>query len=510
MAISNRLFGLDTEYGLWIEGKGPDDLAEESRKLVQAYQGCFAAPWDYGSEDPRRDMRGFRVDKLNYDPKDAQYDKPGAAKLSHEEDRSDHVLPNGGRFYNDHGHPEYATPECRSLKDLVAHDKAGERIVLATAQARSARLGVPIQVFKNNSDHYGASYGAHESYLVRRDLSFETLFNGLMPMFVTRQVYAGAGKVGRETEGPLDEECVYQLSQRADFFSVEASVDTLYQRPIFNTRDEAHADPRQFRRLHVICGDSNLCEYATALKIGAVCLTLELLESGWEPLIRIRKPVEAIKRISRDPTLKWMVELTDGRTMDATDIQRVYLKEAQHQLAGRDADTDWTLAEWERILNDLDEDPWRAEDRIDWVAKRKLLQSFMQAAEEEGCEEIGWSEETLKSLDLAYHNLDPEEGLYAALEQNGAVARLVEEAEVQAAIQQPPRDTRARIRGELVRRFTSQIERVSWGRIQMRDGSEATWLSLHGLEDASVAQLAARVEKTEKLADIVRLIRGAQ
>ena len=509
MQSSRRIFGLDTEYGLWVEGRGPEALLEESRQVVRAYPGHYAGPWDYDSEDPRRDMRGFRVEHLNYDPRDAQYDKPGRARLSNEEERSDRALPNGARFYNDHGHPEYATPECCRLRDLVAHDKAGERLVWEAAQARSAASGARVEIFKNNTDFHGASYGAHEGYLCARDLPFERLFHGLLPLLITRQIYAGAGKVGRETDGPLDEECVYQLSQRADFFNVEASVDTLYQRPIFNTRDEAHADPRRYRRLHVICGDANMSEFATALKMGVVLLTLELLESGWEPLIRLRRPVEAIKRLSRDPSRQWLVELEDGGAMRATDIQRVYLQEATRQLLGRDDDTDWTLAEWERVLDDLDSDPTRLEDRVDWAAKRRLLETYMEAADEADDRDVGWAEATLQSLDLAYHNLDPEAGLYRALEEAGAVVQLTEEADIRQAMDNPPPNTRASVRGALVRRFGEQIERISWGRVRLQTAAGSRWISLHGCQDGQIAELTGHVEQAATVETLLQHLQGA-
>jgi len=270
----SRLFGIETEYGIWTSGRDTADLMEEARAVVRAYTGASAGPWDYRPEDPRRDMRGFKVDHLNSNPTDAQYDRPGGPTMSMAEQRNDRVLVNGARLYNDHGHPEYATPECRRLRDLVAHDKAGERIVLAAAQAlsatrRPASRGRPgedeerpfngeVSIYKNNTDFHGMSYGCHEGYLVPREVPFEALFRGVLPFFVTRQIFAGAGKVGVETSGPFAEQCQFQLSQRADFFTEEASVDTLHRRPIVNTRDEPHADPRKYRRFHVIVGDANM------------------------------------------------------------------------------------------------------------------------------------------------------------------------------------------------------------------------------------------------------------
>jgi proteasome accessory factor A len=218
--------------------------------------------------------------------------------------------------------------------------------------------------------------------------------------------------------------------------------------------------------VHVICGDANLSEFATALKVGTTCLVLSLLEAGWEPLFRLRDPVAAIKIVSRDPSFRWVLELEDGRTMRATDLQRIYLADAKELLAGADPETDWVLREWERVLNDLDADVYRAEDRLDWVAKRRLLETYIEA------EGLWWENEALRSLDLEYHNLDPALGLFHALEQGGQMARIVGDAEIQAAMEQPPADTRAALRGELVRRFHSEIDRLSWGRVALRTGGD--------------------------------------
>jgi proteasome accessory factor A len=458
----SRLFGIETEYGILVEGKGAQDLMEESRLLVRSYPRVWAGPWDYHAEDPRRDMRGFRVDQLHYDKEDARYDRATSSHLSSQDQRADRVLANGARLYNDHGHPEYSTPECRTLQALAAHDRAGERIVLECARLREQECGREVRIFKNNTDFHGMSYGCHEGYLCSRAVPFERLLQGMLPFLVTRILYAGAGKTGVETDGPFAKESLFQISQRADFFTEVASVDTLARRPIFNTRDEAHADPRSHRRLHVICGDANMSEFATALKVGTTSLVLEMIESGWEPLFRLKNPVDAIKRVSRDPSFRWILELEDGRTMRATDIQRIYLRDARALLASGDADTDWTLREWERVLADLEADPYRAEDRVDWVAKRKLLETYIEA------EGLWWEDESLRSLDLEYHNVDPELGLYYALEEGGQMARLVTEEEIRAALQEPPADTRAALRGAMVRRFAPEIMRIGWGRIAVK------------------------------------------
>jgi proteasome accessory factor A len=379
------------------------------------------------------------------------------------EQRNDRVLVNGARLYNDHGHPEYSTPECRTLRSLVAHDRAGERIVRHCGELRARDTGREVTLFKNNTDFHGMSFGCHEGYLTERAVPFERLLHGMLPFLVTRPLYAGAGKTGVESSGPFARECAFQLSQRADFFTEIASVDTLARRPIFNTRDEPHADPRRYRRLHVICGDANMSEWATALKVGTTCLVLSLIEAGWEPLFRLRNPVDALKQVSRDTTFRWVLELEDGRTLRATDIQRVYLRDTQKLLAGAGAETDWALREWERVLDDLEEDPKRAENRLDWVAKRRLLETYVEA------EGLQWDDPILRSLDLEYHNLDPAAGLYAALEEGGQMLRVTDDDEIECAMERPPADTRAAARGLVVRRFAPDLKRVSWGRFTLDD-----------------------------------------
>jgi proteasome accessory factor A len=318
-----RLCGIETEYGVYVEGKEAKDLINESMGVVRAYPGPHGKPWDYKGESPRKDQRGFQVHHLTQNPQEALYEKQAPSPPT-EEARSDRVLANGARLYNDHGHPEYSTPECRALHDLVTHDRAGERIVLECARAYEAQTGRAVTLYNNNTDYNGASYGTHENYLVNRDLPWDTLASGIMPFFVTRQVYAGAGKVGVESEkGSQEGVAVFQLSQRADFFTEEQSVDTLARRPIINTRDEPHANPKHWRRFHVICGDCNLCETATALKVGATDLVLSLLEEGWTPGVAVNNPVEAIKSVSRDPSLRWLVCLQDGSSIPAVDLQRV-------------------------------------------------------------------------------------------------------------------------------------------------------------------------------------------
>ena len=480
----NPFFGFETEYGITIEGGDASDLIKASREVVKAYGQTgrpYANPWNYRAEDPRNDQRGFHVERLSVDTVDAQFDRPGERAASPQEDRCDHVLENGARLYNDHGHPEYATPECGDLRALVAHDKAGERIVLQCAQIYGEKVGKLVEIWKNNTDFHGASYGSHESYLIQRQVGWEEVTRNLAPFLATRILFCGAGKVGAEERGVS---CDYQLSQRADFFQVLQSVDTLNNRPLVNTRDEPHGDARRFRRLHVIAGDANLSEWAIALRGGTTNLVAALIESGWSNPIPLRDPVKAVKQISRDATYNWQIETEKGEMVSAIEVQRAYLKGVcELNLPG----SDWVLGEWSEALDILERDPMELADRCDWVAKKSLLDQFVES------ENLNWKDDQtfLQSLDLAYHNVDPEVGLYYGLVEAGAMRRLVSDEEIEAARTQAPTTSRARLRGALTR-FNSEIRSLSWGAVEGQDGEGQFRFALpeNGDFEAMAAQIA--------------------
>ncbi len=460
------MIGIETEYGIYVEGKGAQDLVAEATTLVKHCPGPVVTAWDYRHEHPRRDVRGFTVDHLSVDPHDAQFEQSGKPHSTDIEVRADRVLPSGARLYNDHGHPEYSTPECTSLRELIAHDRAGERVMQTCATRRMSRSGPgTVSLYKNNTDFHGASYGTHESYLLSRDVPFPDLLAALLPFFATRPIFAGAGKVGSEPSPVAGVQ--YQLSQRADFFSVEASVDTLYNRPLVNTRDEPHADARKYRRFHVICGDANFCEVATLLKTGTTLLTLRLLETGWRPEgVALANPVEAVKQISRDQSLKWIVDRAGGGTIGAIDVQRHFLSAAKDKLAGLSDEADLVLAEWESVLERLASDPLGLSDTLDWAAKRALLDEYRAA------ENVGWDDPVLQSLDLEYHNVDPDAGLYLALEQEGRVRRVVGEEDIVHAMTNPPAGSpRAIVRGLAVSKFAEAVQSVTWSRLTLDDGA---------------------------------------
>ena len=481
-----QVFGIETEYGIALEGVESVDVVAESIALVRS---CPSKPsthkWQYAREDPYRDVRGFRVKELLQDPDDAQFSTQDRARnLSAQEIKSDLVLANGCRFYNDHAHPEYSTPECASIRDLVAHDKAGEAIVAECARRRNRQLKQGrVRLFKNNTDFAGHSYGCHENYLLNRTVPFEKILTGMIPFLVTRQIYAGAGKMGIEAEGRLLDPTIFQLSQRADFFSVLVSIDTMNRRPLFNTRDEPHADPQKYRRLHIILGDANLSEIATALKIGTTTLVVNLIERGLcDSLCELAQPVEANKAISRDPTHRWLVERRDGRKISAVDVQRLYLAKAQQQFKGQNIETDWLLEEWETTLNDLARDPTRCADRLDWAAKKFLLETFLDS------EKIERNDPWLQSLDLEYHAVDPAENLYWELVREGRMRRLVTDEEIAHAVHYPPTDTRACFRGRCVERFGNAMTAVHWSELVFATETGERVISLGDLFDTQTIQ----------------------
>ena len=481
-----RVFGIETEYGITIQGAESVDVVAESIELVRSYTEHGAhMKWDYALEDPHRDARGFRAGALLQDTDEsAYYEIDKNRPLSYEEIKSDLVLSNGARFYNDHAHPEYSTPECTTLRQMVAHEKAGERILAECARRRNLKLPETetVRLYKNNTDFAGHSYGCHDNYLMRRDVPWERLVAGLLPFLITRQIFAGAGKMGIEAESGSAQPGVFQISQRADFFSVLVSIDTMNKRPLVNTRDEPHADVNRYRRLHVIIGDSNMSEWATALKIGTTAMVLTLIERGEVPRIEIAQPVEATKAISRDQNYDWTIELSDGHKISAIDVQRLYLKAAE-KIGSDDAETKWLLEEWETVLNDLERDIALARDRVDWVAKKFLLSEFREE------EKLSWTDPWLQALDLEYHNIFPDQGLFYELVRQGSMRNIVSEEEIKSAIFAPPETTRAFFRGRSIARFNRAITSIQWDEIAFKHRGRSKLVKLP--EPMSDARLEA-------------------
>ena len=392
--------------------------------------------------------------------------------------RSSNVfLGNGARLYLDVGsHPEYATPECDSIHDLVVHDKAGERILeqlLTSAEERLGDEGIrgDIYLFKNNTDSAGNSYGCHENYCTSRRDDFGSYAEVLIPFLVSRQIYAGAGKVLQTARGAL-----FCVSQRAEHIWEGISSATTRSRPIINTRDEPHADAERYRRLHVIVGDSNMSEYSTFVKVGAASLMLRMLE---EPQVVLRdmtleNPIRAIREISHDITCRRRVRLANGREVSALDIQSEYLNRAlrfaeHHDLSPLE---EQALTMWEHCLATIENDPLKLDREVDWVIKHKLVESYLER------HDLELSDPKVALVDLQYHDVNRERGLFYRMQKRGMVERTATDEEISHAVENPPQTTRARLRGEFIRRAKEQKRdyTVDWVHLKLNDQAQRTVL----------------------------------
>src|SRR6478609_3180682 len=458
-----RVMGIEVEYGIAVQGQPLANPMVASSQVVNAYASATVkarrARWDFEEESPLRDARGFDMSRQVADPTQLTDEDMGLANV---------ILTNGARLYVDHAHPEYSTPEVTTPLDIVRWDKAGELVMLDAAK-RAAQLpnGPTIALYKNNTDNKGASYGAHENYLMRRSTPFGDIVRHLTPFFVSRQVVTGAGRVGIGQDG---REHGFQISQRADFFEVEVGLETTLKRPIINTRDEPHADPEKYRRLHVIIGDANMSEVSAYLKLGTTALVLAMIEDrALTSGLALEEPVEALQAISHDPSLTHKVRLRDGRQMTAIDVQQVYLEQAEKFVATRgesDEQTDDVLRRWAEVLDDLAIDPMRCADRLDWPAKLRLLEGYRSR------DQLGWGDSRLHLVDLQYSDVRPEKGLYNRLVARGSMQRLLTDDEVTRAMASPPSDTRAFFRGECLRRYPAQVAAASWDSVVFDLGRE--------------------------------------
>ncbi len=433
----NRIFGLETEYGLLIHEERPEHsptwFARRIRDHLFHVQQRGVLDLHHRGHDEPPGNGGF--------------------------------LANAGRVYLDMGHLEYASPECNTLTDSVAADRAGDQLLQQAID--DLGLADSVSLIKNNIDHEtDATFGSHENYLVSRRFPFTR--RGLAPLvtfLVTRQIFTGAGRVGaaspqdawiqmdrlivpraalhhRRAEALLP----FQLSQRADHIVNDFFEWVQQNRSIINTRDEPLADPSQYRRIHLLLGDSNMAETATALKLGATGLVLQLIEEGHSPRgLDLSEPVETLQEISQDQDRHWLVTLQSGKTMSAIDIQEQFLSAARSRYRGQDEETDWVLDQWESVLHDLRGDYVKLVGRVDWASKLWLLEAFREA------ERVEWDDSMLKSLDLEYHNLHPQKGLFFGLVEEGRALRVTTDKAIELAQQHPPRNTRAFGRGELVK-----------------------------------------------------------
>ncbi|MCA0294086.1 MAG: proteasome accessory factor PafA2 family protein [Actinobacteria bacterium] len=430
--MTARILGIETEYGI-LAPSAPDlHPATLSAAVVAAYPGIAT---------------GTVLDWVDPIPI---------------EDAHNRVLANGARLYVDHAHPEYSAPEVTTAADAVAHDLAGDAAVVAAARAASAELGLEIGIYKNNTDSQGASYGCHENHLVARSVPWAEIARHVPSFLVTRTVVVGAGRVGLGRHG---ERPGFQLSQRADFFETLEGIQTTRRRPILNTRDEPHAPPSRFRRLHVITGDANRSMWSTWLKAGTLAAFLTALAHGALPDLQLADPVAAFPAFSHDVGLRATLELADGRRCTALDLQEAaceaVLADAEQRPEDYEEDV---LAAWAEALADLRTDPSLVADRLDWAAKLALLDAY---AARHG---LDWGSPRLAQLDLAWARLD-RPGPFDALRVAGRLRSVVTDADVARAGVEPPSDTRAWTRGRLVAAGPDRVTGAAWDWLTMKDAA---------------------------------------
>ena len=490
-----KVMGTEIEYGITVRNDRDFDPISSCVLLVNAYREDHDAKilWDYDQENPLADARGFQVEGEKYTPN------------QQENIARNKTLINGARYYVDHAHPEYSCPEVTNVRDLVVHEKAGERVVEISRREAQTLLpdGTQMLIYKNNSDRKGNSYGSHENYLMDRRTSFQQIVEHLMPFLVTRQVYSGAGKVGSENRA---HPCDYQLAQRSDFFETEVALDTMVKRPIINTRDEPHADREKYRRLHVIVGDANMSEYTIYLRNGATALVLSMIEDGAITRdLGLRDPVRAIKEISHDPTCKREVGLDRGAKLTALQIQREFLEMALAYTSTRELDpiTKDVLVKWAYVLERLERDPMELRRELDWVIKKALIEGFMDR------KGVDWDAPQVQMMDLQYHDVRPDKGLYHVLERKGQVERIVDDDEITAAITQPPEDTRAYFRGQCLKRYAPQVFGVNWDSISFGIGEEPIKRILMAEPlKGSRAHVEALLDESPTAAELVKNLRA--
>jgi proteasome accessory factor A len=433
--VERRIFGLENEYGVTCTLKGQRRLSPDE---VARYLFRRVVSWG----------------------------------------RSSNVfLENGARLYLDVGsHPEYATPECDSIEELVTHDKAGERILeslLVSAEQRLREEGIKgvVYLFKNNTDSAGNSYGCHENYLTSRRDDFAHYSEVLIPFLVTRQIYAGAGKVFQTARGAM-----YSLSQRAEHIWEGVSSATTRSRPIINTRDEPHADAERFRRLHVIVGDSNMSEYSTFLKVGSMAIVLRMLEDASVELddMTLENPIRAIREISHDLTCKRKVRLANGMEMSALEIQNAYLEKALEfrDRVGLPDQELRALEMWEHVLTTLDDDPFKLDRELDWVIKHKLIEAYRVR------HDVNLGSPQVALVDLQYHDIHRERSLFYRMQDKGMIERICNDEAIEKAQDEPPQTTRAKLRGDFIRAAKEKRRdfTVDWVHLKVNDNAQRTVL----------------------------------
>jgi len=458
--MEKRIVGIETEFGCMVRSDKFGSSRNSSERIVEAVK-------DHAFLRKKLGLLDLHARDYAFEPA-----------------RSGGFLLNGGRLYVDAvgSHEEYATPECTNWKDVVAYDRAGRLILQELLD--DLELTDDVSFYANAIDHFGGhTFGCHENYLVDISASaFRGSLSLLMPFLVTRQIFAGVGRVGAHKLNrtdfrrnimnvgeydvdtmwvadfygvEIDESVDFQLSQRADHIVNTVSSRVRFNRAIINPKRDSYYDYSDLHRLHVLYGEPNMSEYAMWLKVATTCLTLDLLDLKVLPnLVKLEDPLAALKSVSRDSKYQWNVQRADGKTIGAVDLQRIYLGACQQHLKGKDAQTDEALVAWEEVLDKLEKDPMQLGDKLDWVAKKQMLESYMES------ENVDWGDDVLHSLDLEYHNINTQTGLYYGLEEMGAMQRVCSDERLREAVSTPPQDTRAKGRAVVVKEL---IER-KWGR----------------------------------------------
>ena len=480
----NRVIGTETEYGVYRPGDPWANAVVMSAEAVAAYArisrlgtpagegGGAPVRWDYTGEDPLNDLRGHRMDRAAVDPSlltdDPYHLAPsGGREEMHRPTPEELALPaattavltNGARLYVDHAHPEYSAPEALGPRDATLWDRAGEVIARRTMEEIARAGEPPLVLVKNNTDGKGAAYGTHENYQVARRVDLDDLIRGLTPFFVTRPVLCGSGRVGI---GQRSEVPGFQMSQRADFVENEVGLETTFNRPIINTRDEPHADPARFRRLHVIGGDGNMFDCSTYLRLGTTSLVLWAIEQGigleWEALA-LQDPVQDTWQVSHDPDVRHRVHTAGGRDLSAAELQQIYLDLvlATYERLGEtpDEESRAVLDLWGDVLDRMRADLFSVAPEVEWVAKYQLLSRLRERLG------VGWDDARLAALDLQWSDLRPGHSLVARLDGAGRVRRLFTPEEVERAADEPPTNTRALARGRAVAQVPNLVK-ASW------------------------------------------------
>lgn len=480
-----RIVGLETEFAILEKGNVYANSVALSAEIVETLATSSvsspaqrAIAWDYRGEDPLNDARGYRMERASAHPSQLtdnpeelapsgdspfeEIERLGTTELRRPRP-SNTVLASGARLYLDHAHPEYSSPEVTTPREAIAYDRAGEILMAEGVELLRQTDSRDIRVYKNNVDGKGASYGAHENYLVRRSVDFDDIIRYMTPFFVTRPIICGAGRLGI---GQRSEKAGFQISQRADYVENEVGLETTFDRPIINTRDEPHADSSLWRRLHVIGGDANQFDISILLKIGTTSLLLWFLESGADrsalDACVFANPVHATHVVSHDPQLTGLLEMADGTQRTALDIQRNYfgvLSEAVEAHGEVDSHTREVLEYWEKVLDALSGDIFSAAPYVEWVAKYQLLQSLRERGG------FAWDNERLLALDLQWHDMTPERSIVAKLDVAGKIERLVNRGDVLHALLHAPETSRAYLRGGLVSAFPHNIAAAGWNGI---------------------------------------------